>query len=615
MKMSGAMSELHIAVTLDQPAVVRSILAQRLCNVHQIDNKGDQAAHIAARLNHVECFKVLVEYDARMGRKNFSGLTPLGEAQMAGNKEIVALINTNYTSPSREPCAWDEEVANETAAWYEVWDDEEQRMQWARPRPDGTVELSDTPPPMEVQRVIAARDQYGERNRIRRIHPKSLPSMRQVEHEQQRQRDKEKLELVLKNRARVVEHRCAVKVQAHFRRVRARLQAKQRKREQVAANRMQRRFRFHMRRKRNQAAMKLQSVARMASVKRDYDSFLHERLWWLRASRQVACHAQRLWRGFLARSEHRQLHAMEILLPDPTDHRNFDVWKRLQSEAHPPKKELGVYAQYTLGGTPRSWPERALKRSGMFRDVTFYANTITKRATWTKPNGWLFKDHREYYVLRVQTCWRARRARRKIRLYARAKMLLENAHSQDMENTDPDIAVLANYTLYVHSVLHDYDRARGLYSQLNDFMQRRGVDNAFVLYSYAIFEAATGEEDWADIKDYARRAREADERMQKREHSAADTRDPPKCAYTIATAAFYLQSICSEHDPAESHHNYALCQMLVLGDLDGARESFLQAMKCSPRDTRIIANFNTLLQDPDYLGDPASNAHELFLVH
>ena len=143
-------------------------------------------------------------------------------------------------------------------------------------------------------------------------------------------------------------------------------------------------------------------------------------------------------------------------------------------------------------------------------------------------------------------------------------------------------------------------------------MQRRGVDNAFVLYSYAIFGAATGEEDWADIKDYARRAKDADERMRKRAHGS-DTRDPPKSAYTIATAAFYLQSICSEHDPAESHHNYALCQMLVLGDFTGARESFLQAMKCSPRDTRIIANFNTLLQDPDYLGEPVK-AHELFLA-
>ena len=64
-----------------------------------------------------------------------------------------------------------------------------------------------------------------------------------------------------------------------------------------------------------------------------------------------------------------------------------------------------------------------------------------------------------------------------------------NAHSQDLEN-------LCNYTLYVHVVLHQYDRARGLYTKMMDFMNHRGVDNAFVLYSYAIFGAVTNEEDW-----------------------------------------------------------------------------------------------------------------------
>jgi hypothetical protein len=40
-----------------------------------------------------------------------------------------------------------------------------------------------------------------------------------------------------------------------------------------------------------------------------------------------------------------------------------------------------------------------------------------------------------------------------------------------------------------------------------DFMNDRGVDNCFVLFSCAIFGAVTNEEDWDEIKDYARRAR------------------------------------------------------------------------------------------------------------
>lgn len=42
-------------------------------NVHNIDSHGNQAAHIAARLNHVDCFKILIQNDARMGKKNFAG--------------------------------------------------------------------------------------------------------------------------------------------------------------------------------------------------------------------------------------------------------------------------------------------------------------------------------------------------------------------------------------------------------------------------------------------------------------------------------------------------------------------------------------------------------------
>lgn len=53
----------------------------------------------------------------------------------------------------------------------------------------------------------------------------------------------------------------------------------------------------------------------------------------------------------------------------------------------------------------------------------------------------------------------------------------------------------------------------------------------------------------AEIKYYARRAREADERSQKRRRTSDD--DVIKSSYHIATAAFYLQSVCNEKDPAE----------------------------------------------------------------
>lgn len=175
------------------------------------------------------------------------------------------------------------------------------------------------------------------------------------------------------------------------------------------------RSRYYIRCKKERLALKIQSFIRMTLARNNYKSFLRERLWWYRASRRLACNAQRIWHGFKARSQYRQLYEMNVL-PDPTDIRNHEIWETNQSEARPPKKELGIYAEYTLSGTPQTWQDRAIKRRGVFyRDSTFYANTITKRATWEKPKGWKFKDHRGYYALRVQTFWRARMAKRKIR--------------------------------------------------------------------------------------------------------------------------------------------------------------------------------------------------------
>jgi hypothetical protein len=98
-------------------------------------------------------------------------------------------------------------------------------------------------------------------------------------------------------------------------------------------------------------------------------------------------------------------------------------------------------------------------------------------------------------------------------------------------------------------------------------VSERGVDNAFVLYSYAIFGAVTNEEDWSVINDYIRRGKVAEELMQLRRHQTTPPPVPgePKSVYAIARGAFYLQAVGNEEEPAESWHNYALCQMLVYG--------------------------------------------------
>jgi hypothetical protein len=308
------------------------------------------------------------------------------------------------------------------------------------------------------------------------------------------------------------------------------------------------------------------------------------------------------------------MHAIHFL-SDPTDARNFDFWVRCQNEAYPPKARVGIFAEFTLGGTPRTWEERNIKRRGFFRDVLFYANTITKRASWSKPSGWVSssKDHQECNIVRIQQFWRARIVQRRIRILTKAMRLIERARVEGPAKMDQDIATLCNYALYVHAVLHDYDQARVLYTKMMEFMNHRGVDNAFVLYSCAIFGAVTNEEDWEDIIDFVRRAQAAEERMSRRRGESKHDRQSAQCTYLIATAVFQLQSIRGGPTPAEGWHNYALCQMLVHHNLPGAWSSFVQAMIISPQERRIISNFNYLLQSPEFLGDPTRNAHYEYL--
>ena len=67
-----------------------------------------------------------------------------------------------------------------------------------------------------------------------------------------------------------------------------------------------------------------------------------------------------------------------------------------------------------------------------------------------------------------------------------------------------------NYTLKMHAITHDYARARPLYISLMEYMTARGPDNAVVLYAFALFLAATLEEDWSVIETLFERARAAD---------------------------------------------------------------------------------------------------------
>lgn len=100
-----------------------------------------------------------------------------------------------------------------------------------------------------------------------------------------------------------------------------------------------------------------------------------------------------------------------------------------------------------------------------------------------------------------------------------------------------------NYTLYLHAVKHDYERCRPLYLSLIEYMNARGPDNAVVLYAFALFLAATLQEDFNVIEVLFERARIADTKRRK---------------FELAEHGFFRQAVIQNPKDAHSMFNWAL---------------------------------------------------------
>lgn len=221
-------------------------------------------------------------------------------------------------------------------------------------------------------------------------------------------------------------------------------------------------------RKREKAALVIQSFQRMAMVRIYFVSFQRERLFWHRASRILAILSQRLWRGYKGRSLARRIFEIKAL-SDPNNSLAFDEWLSHQQEAYPPRRTWNMYSEFVLSGSPRSWEERRLKRNGChFRDVKFYANNLTQQVFWNQPPKWKVLDLKEaetrIQVVRMgfsvdqhetasklQHLWRARVAKKHLTLLLKAHRVMNKAI--DLYYKDPnDLIALCNYTLHVHVV-------------------------------------------------------------------------------------------------------------------------------------------------------------------
>ena len=141
---------------------------------------------------------------------------------------------------------------------------------------------------------------------------------------------------------------------------------------------------------------------------------------------------------------------------------------------------------------------------------------------------------------------------------------------------------------------------------MNQYMMERGIDNAFVLYSYALFCAINEEEDWTIITNYAYRAHCAHANQNKSKKTRMRSFHTNHHMYDLAETGFFRQAAYRQNmtpeQKGQSWCNYALCRMIVYRDWDSATDCFKKAIHESPYDKKIVKLFEILLHNESYMG-------------
>ena len=246
-------------------------------------------------------------------------------------------------------------------------------------------------------------------------------------------------------------------------------------------------------------------------------------------------------------------------------HRTYGIWEERffpRAFAHP--RDQGDYEMRKKGGVR----EKVYVLGPLMRDVPFYYNRVTGKCVWEQPSDWVVSDRkafekREEVRLRgftaeelfaankLQSLWKGRQDRLKLRATiqgAKVMRACEEVYLQDPRNLNK----MVRYCMYLHSVKKDVDRARPLYQSCMSRMAELGPDDAWVLLGYAIFNAATGDDDWPVIEDCARRGRIA----------PGGTRHGDRKGFDLADGGFF-RSAAAQDPCGWTWHNYAMSRWLA----------------------------------------------------
>ncbi|OWZ15205.1 hypothetical protein PHMEG_00011195 [Phytophthora megakarya] len=353
------------------------------------------------------------------------------------------------------------------------------------------------------------------------------------------------------------QNRCVVYLQRAFRGRKARREVEVCRRQQVEVVKVQAACRGHIARKREVRGLRAQ---RQLHLKR----------------RLAAREVQRIFRGFIGR----KIGSRETIIQrlGPT---GYFEWEAL-------RKRASVVQSFKV------WDEMEARVD--FPGVMFYSHKVTRTCTWEKPLPWIkhdceafenrqqlirwgYSDKMQQAAKTLQSVWRARIARISFQMIIRAVKVMRTCEQEYLE--DPtNLIKMGNYVLYLHTITHDYDRARPLYGRLMRVMAQRGPDIPFVLFSYGIFLYITQEEDTTLVEEMILRGKIA---------------DPTLVKYKVAFLGFFRQAILQNPDNAEVHINYAACVQWLYEQYDEATGHYLIALSLAPQRKGTMEIFQSML--------------------
>lgn len=658
-------SPLHLSAYYGTSEMAKNILHGGVYPSYQNDVDGEQPSHIAAKYNQLEILQLICEYDEYIGRPNFHHQTPLGLAKFYNCMECIDFLEKHYRMvdivDGRNALGeiwWDKQIDEEVlSAWEVIVQPDGSRIYVNKVNGERSLkppsvksvdlvkDLAKKKNALPLRRVIelVKEEAEGDEEVVDsdgKIH-KSKNTLTKHEYYLEYKQNKEDIKLMS------IDYRAATTIVKFARRKLAYMEAKRLRLLKSKKKVLRRFYRIYIRAflavcrvNRSKQANKMQQVVRGYLARKHFFSPPNGLYYRYRERRAKRILRYKLWDMYCF---YRFMKETQLKIAIK-HHFNYTLqdWQIILDKVRKPLRTINIYEEY-------KFPNMV--------NLKFYRNVMTGNCFFIKPKEIIeydenmMREERErkrnqgvtnkqlQLIVKLQSLIRGYIIRTAYRHLERALHICQYAKQSYLEAPEKDVHVY-NYALYCLVMEQDIDRARSVFLECLRRMQWRGPDNAFVLYSYAIFGLKSGDEDMTEVRSFVERANKAEKwkydafvKKLESQYSNALTGGiiptspliTPREAgsnpivnptssnasvssggkstiqpfrygriYDLAKAGFfrYAATVFNNSYGWECH---ALCMFLVYRDFNASFDAFMQAFKTDPSNKHLRKNFDLMM--------------------